>query len=280
MGLEAACGGKGVCGKCRVRVEGALPPASPREAALLQGSPEHTRLACQCGLPQGGAVWIPEESRPQAQVILTTGHQVELELEPVVRAHGLTVAPPCLDDPSSAATRLERALPPEEPRAEGGGLCLPLSVMKNLPHALADQEGRVTMVVRDYGQVLDITPGHGAPCLGLAVDVGTTTLVAYLVDLSQGRVLAVEAAMNPQVAYGDDVISRIAWCGSRRGGGELLAGLVRDALAQMAARACASAGVGAGSGLWNASWWAIPPCITSFWVWTPLAWPRLPLPPW
>ena len=244
VGLEATCGGKGVCGKCRVQVEGATPAPNAHELELLGQVPEHTRLACQCGLPQGGQVWVPEESRPQAQVILTTGHRLELELEPVVRAHRLNLPLATLEDPAAATTRLDRALPPEEPRAEGGGLRLPQAVLRQLPIALTQPKGRITAVLRDFGQVLDLAPGHEAPCLGLAVDLGTTTMVAYLVDLETGRVLAVEATMNPQVAFGDDVISRISLCRSAPDGLPRLTSGVRQSLARLARRACRQAGLG------------------------------------
>lgn len=244
VGIEATCGGKGVCGKCKVRLEGQVPPATERELnALADEVGQGWRLACQCRAAGGAVVWVPEESRPHKQVILTTGHSLELELEPVVRAHDLTVPPPSLEDARSDAQRVIDALPESEPRDASGGMGLPLSVLRGLPAALRQQTGRITAAVRDFHNLMDVTPGQGASCLGLAVDLGTTTMVAYLMDLATGQVLAVAAEMNPQVQFGDDVISRISHCSTSPRALEDMARLVRSAIDELAGRACKEAGV-------------------------------------
>jgi uncharacterized 2Fe-2S/4Fe-4S cluster protein (DUF4445 family) len=244
VGIEATCGGKGVCAKCRVRVEGRAPEPTDREIdALGDEVNQGWRLACQCRAHGGGVVWVPEESRPHKQVILTTGHRLELELEPVVRSYDLTVPPPSLDDARSDAQRVIDAIPPSEPRDAAGGMGLPLSVLRGLPSVLREQTGRITAAVRDFHNLMDAAPGHGAACLGLAVDLGTTTMVAYLVDLITGQVLGVAAEMNPQVQFGDDVISRISHSSSSPKALDDMAGLVRAAIDDLAARACREAGV-------------------------------------
>ncbi len=244
VGIEATCGGKGVCGKCKVRLEGKAPPATNPESDLLGEDLEQGwRLACQCWVDEEARVWVPEESRPHKQVILTTGHRLDLELEPVVRCYSLQVPSPSLEDPRSDTQRLIDALPPEEPRDDQGGMDLPPSVVSSLPVVLDQDDGRMTATVRDFHFLVDLAPGHGAACLGLAVDLGTTTMVAYLVDLATGQVLGVAAEMNPQVQFGDDVISRISYCGSDTQALEELSGLVRGAVNQLAARACQEAEV-------------------------------------
>jgi uncharacterized 2Fe-2S/4Fe-4S cluster protein (DUF4445 family) len=244
VGIEATCGGKGVCGKCKVRLEGRAPdPTEPESAALGNEVDGGWRLACQCQADGGGVVWVPEESRPHKQVILTTGHSLELELEPVVRSYDLEVPLPSLDDARSDAQRVIEAIPPEEPRDASGGMGLPLSVLRGLPNALSQQSGRITAAVRDFHNLLDVTPGQGAACLGLAIDLGTTTMVAYVLDLATGQVLSVAAGMNPQVQFGDDVISRISHCSSSPTALDELSGLVRGAIDDLAARACREAGV-------------------------------------
>lgn len=244
VGIEATCGGKGVCGKCKVRLEGQAPPATEQENKLLgEAASQGWRLACQCAVDHGALVWVPEESRPHKQVILTTGHRLELEMEPTVRSYDLEVPEPSLENPRSDARRVIDAVPPEEPRDAEGGMGLPLSVIKGLPSALRQQSGRISAAVRDFHNLIDLAPGHGAACLGLAVDVGTTTMVAYLLDLATGKVLALAAEMNPQVQFGDDVISRISHCSSSPSALEELSGLVCGAVDQLAARACQEAGV-------------------------------------
>ncbi|MFH1058036.1 MAG: ASKHA domain-containing protein [Pseudomonadota bacterium] len=243
LGLEATCGGKGLCGRCRVRPADPA-PATPEELRLLGPAvTEGWRLACRTELPQGGVVWVPEESLRRHQVILTAGAELEVELDPALRQHQVSVPAPELTHIVAGRERLAAALAAQTGQAEPE---LPLMVLRGLPAALAADGGRVTAALWQGRRVMEVLPGAGAPALGLAVDLGTTTVVAYLCDLADGRVLAVKAAMNPQVALGDDVISRIAVAGQ---GPAALAGLGRQAVEcinALAAAACAEAGLAPG----------------------------------
>ncbi|BEQ15447.1 ASKHA domain-containing protein [Desulfoferula mesophila] len=242
VGIEAPCGGKGLCGKCRVRPEGAATPLTPAEKALLgSDAQEGLRLACQAALPQGGTVWVPPESRAQRQVILTSGPSGELELDPAVRAFELSVPPAQPPEPEAARERLQAALS----QAAGNHLQappeLPLGLLRALP-GLLKQGGELQATLRHDREIVDLTPvGEGSP-LGLAVDLGTTTVVAYLCDLNSGQLLAVSSEMNPQVPYGDDVISRMSLCaGDPQGLGRLSAAAV-ECVNALAMDACAQAG--------------------------------------
>lgn len=239
--LAGPCGGQGRCGKCRVRLDlPQPPPPQPGEiAALGQAVEQGYRLACQTGLPQGGAVWVPFGSRVGRQVILTQGAGLPVELDPAVACRDLAVPPPRLEAPTDQGGRLLDAL---SPHLVGGADPLPLGVLRGLPAALAGQGGRVTAALWQGRGVLDVSPGHGRPCLGLAVDLGTTTVVAYLADLATGHTLAVASAMNPQIARGEDVVSRIAWAGRAPANLEELAQGARDCVNQLAREACAQAG--------------------------------------
>ncbi|MFH1034096.1 MAG: ASKHA domain-containing protein [Pseudomonadota bacterium] len=242
--LEAACGGKGLCGKCKVRLPGQPPPPDPAQARLLGAEADQgLRLACQTSLPQGGAVWVPPESLQRRQVILTAGAATDLELDPAVLGLEVRVPPASLAQPRAAAQRLAQEL--RTPQLE-----MPLEVLRELPRTLASRDGLVTVALWQDRRVLEVLPGHGLghaqPRLGLAVDLGTTTVVAYLLDLADGRPLAVEAAMNPQVMHGDDVISRISHACQDPAHRAELAGLAVACLNQLARQACQSAGVSAG----------------------------------
>ncbi len=243
VALEATCGGQGACGKCRVRLEA---PADPPEAAELKllgaTASEGYRLACRVRLTGGGRVWVPPESRRQQQVILTTGQAVESELAPALAAYDLSVPPATLGGGQSHQERTLRCLQ-EVAGAPHGPWRAPLDLLRDLGPALEAQEGRVGAVVADASRILDVSPGWGAPCLGLAVDLGTTTVVAFLHDLRDGKPLAVKAEMNPQIVRGGDVISRITHCQEDPGGLAELAGLARDCIDRLAAAACREAGV-------------------------------------
>ncbi|MFZ5584949.1 MAG: ASKHA domain-containing protein [Thermodesulfobacteriota bacterium] len=243
LGLEATCGGKGLCGRCRVRPSHPA-PATPEELRLLGPAvAEGWRLACRTSLPQGGPVWVPPDSLRRHQVILTAGAELDVELEPAVRQHQVEVPAPELDHIVAGRERLAAALAPITGRPEPD---LPLAVLRSLPAALAAAQGRVAAALWQDRRLLEVSPDPAPPVLGLAVDLGTTTVVAYLCDLADGRVLAVKAAMNPQVAAGDDVISRIAQAGL---GAEALASLGGQAVEcvnALTAAACREAGFESG----------------------------------
>jgi uncharacterized 2Fe-2S/4Fe-4S cluster protein (DUF4445 family) len=198
------------------------------------------RLACQTSLPQGGSVWVPPREKQQGTVILTEGAALAPSLDPAVKAVELLVPEPALEGVTADRERLAAQLAPHlasEPPD------LPLAVMRQLPAALKAERGRVTVALWQGTRVLDVAAGHGQPCLGLAVDLGTTTVVAYLLDLADGATLGLASAVNPQVVLGDDVISRI----SHAGGGEAQLAQLRDqarrCVNQLADEACRQAGV-------------------------------------
>ncbi|MBI5524181.1 MAG: DUF4445 domain-containing protein [Desulfarculus sp.] len=240
--LAGPCGGQGLCGKCQVRLDlPDPPPPQPGERAVLgQAAEQGFRLACQTTLPQGGSVWVPFRSRPGRQVILTQGAGAPVELDPAVRCLDLTVPPASLESPTDQGQRLLQEL---GPHLAGSSAELSLGVLRGLPQALAEQGGRVAAALWQGRRVLDVSPGQGQPCLGLAVDLGTTTVVAYLADLASGAILAVTSAMNPQIAHGEDVVSRIAFAGRDPQNLEALAGLARACVNELAREACAQAGV-------------------------------------
>jgi uncharacterized 2Fe-2S/4Fe-4S cluster protein (DUF4445 family) len=241
--LEGTCGGKGVCGKCLVKPQGQAPAPDSREAELLgEQAQDGYRLACRTLLPQGGSVWVPPESLRQEQIILTEGLEVTLGMDPVVKALELSLPPATLQDPASAENRLQNTLQ-VQPGFSGDPLAhTPLSLLQALPAALAKEEGRISVSLRAPGEVTALGPGWGADCLGLAVDLGTTTVVAYLMDLKTNRPLAVTAAMNPQVQRGDDVIARISYCAREADGLAKLGEMVAQCVNQLAAKACEEAG--------------------------------------
>lgn len=213
VGLEAPCGGRGLCGKCRVRPKGEATPPTPGEKALLGARlGDGLRLACQCAMPAGGQVYVPPESRRREAVILTSGRSEGLELDPAITSHELSLAAPSLEAPEAARERLFAALARACGGEPGQGFELPMGLLRRLPGLLASGGGRLSAALRHGREVVDLRPAGAPPALGLAVDLGTTTMVAYLCDLSDGQLLAVSAGMNPQAPWGADVISRISAC--------------------------------------------------------------------
>jgi len=238
--LVSVCGGLGLCGTCRVLLTaGQLSPPSAVERELLSPAElsDGTRLACQAAVTGDVAVSIPPGSLSSQQRL-----QVEASLtgpgalDQAIMAVDLEVPRPSLSDLRSDATRLEASL-----AAAGWPVPTPSwSLLASLPGTLRAEDWAVRAVLRRpaegpaansplaTGPLLDQHPAHelvallpkGAKALGAAIDIGTTKLAAYLVDLELGQVLAKGAAGNPQVTVGEDVMSRIAYAGAGEGHAE------------------------------------------------------------
>jgi uncharacterized 2Fe-2S/4Fe-4S cluster protein (DUF4445 family) len=229
--IQTSCGGRKKCGKCRViieAVEGPLPLLSHYEQKSLGDLTEQGfRLACETVLTCGAQIRIPEESLIQEPVILTadTGQTIHFHLRPVVKPFYLEVPEPELEGITTDEDRLLENL------KKRYGLhirALDLQILKKLPQTLRSEKG-LTAFIRNKKELLAIMPGKKERWFGVAIDIGTTTLVTYLFDLHNGKRLAVRAGLNPQVAFGDDLISRISFCQTRPDGLETLrTGLIHD----------------------------------------------------
>ena len=218
VSVEAPCGGFGVCGKCLVRfLKGHVPEPTAEEIRHLSAAElqDGWRLTCRHKVEGNAVIFFPEESRPAIAQILTTAVERETELQPAVKRFVVTVPQPSVTDERSDVQRLLDALKHQH------GLVIPassfpLSVLRSLPSTLRQsQKVAVTVHSVDSQQVsvLDISPSSEAkrPLLGMAFDVGTTTIVGYLINLETGQELAYAARLNPQVQFGDDVISRLCF---------------------------------------------------------------------
>ncbi len=218
LAFETPCGGFGVCGKCLIRfLDNTAPPPTMEEQRHLSPAElaEGWRLACQHTLDKEVTLFVPEESRPSIAQILTTAIERQTELQPAVRRWIVSVPPPSTADERSDAQRLADAL-----RQQHGVLVtnasFPLPVLRSLPSVL--RQGATVAILGhisspDSCTVLSVQPGSEPlrPLLGMAFDIGTTTLVGYLVDLETGEELCCAARLNPQVTFGDDVVSRLCF---------------------------------------------------------------------
>ena len=202
VGLAAPCGGHCFCGKCRVRV------VKPTSSSVLEDERRFiseedialgVRLACAFRIEEDTQIEI--ENRMDGAAILTDSVMDSVALESGMTAQEITLEPGSLENPRSDEAALRLAMGDE---AE-----VPLSVLRALPGVARAEEGRLT-VIREKQRLIDVRAGHGqTDYFGLAVDIGTTTLAAYLHNLRTGEKLGVASALNPQKAYGDDVISRM-----------------------------------------------------------------------
>ena len=220
--IPTDCAGRGTCGKCLVRLgAGELTPATEQERKRIPEKLRNDgwRLACSA-YPRSPRVSIEVRGASSQRRILTTSKLHHGAAHPAVSAASLAIKPPTLEDLRSDHGRLSDAL---------GGADLPLALLADLPPMLRDARWHV--VVLRYGKrVIDVRPGREVPTLyGVAVDIGTSKVISYLFDLSRGVLIDQEAIENPQMRYGEDVISRIADV-AMHGTGNALADAVRDGI--------------------------------------------------
>ncbi|HYA31937.1 MAG TPA: ASKHA domain-containing protein [Thermodesulfovibrionales bacterium] len=223
--LEALCGNKKVCGKCKVRIEEGyfekdnmesgmshvFPPA-PTEDELKHIKPEDgpgIRLACSSEIRGDLKIFVPERSRAGKQVVRKAAKELSIALDPAVKKYTLTFARPTLHE--MATGDCERVLTALEEDYGLKSVSFDYRALKDLQDALREGEWTATFTVWMDREIIKVEPGHVDVCYGLAVDIGTTTCVGYLCDLSTGKVVNTESMMNPQVPYGEDVMSRITY---------------------------------------------------------------------
>jgi len=242
--LVNLCGGVGTCGRCKVQVlEGRLSGITSKERAFLtqEELAAGYRLACRATPLSDCKVCVPPESLTTPQRTQVEGLDVAVCVEPPVCAFPLRLSAPSLegDDLRADAGRLLDGL------AEQHGVVahtIDVAVLGDLSPRLRESDWQVTVAVRD-GEIVAATSPSGR-ALGLAVDLGTTKIAGYLVDLESSRTLAARGIMNPQIAYGEDLVTRMVIAGRSPDDAARLQELVAQALNQLVADMCAEVGAG------------------------------------
>ena len=241
VGIVSLCGGQGNCGACGVRVlSGSVSPHTPSEIETFSEEQlkDGWRLACQAYPTGDCVVSIPSDSLTTSQRVQVEGLDVAVRPEPCVTTHQVKLAPPSLDDPRADADRLLAAL---NEKQDVHCKTIDYKVLQKLPEKLRSLKWECRVSVRN-DEVIALRPLTG-PHVGLAVDLGTSKLSGYLVDLDSGQTLAKKGITNPQVNYGADIISRINHAINSKTGAVQLQKLVVKALNQLAADMCKEAGV-------------------------------------
>lgn len=239
--LASACGGMGSCGQCRVIVlAGEVSPPDSDETFILTEAERHSghRLACRARLYSDVKLRVPKESVVIGQRLQLSGETHGLSLDPLVHSHRIEVPPPSLQDPRADLERVTAALAEQH---ELSSLTAEPAVIRQLSGLARQQDWRLAAYIRG-DEIIGLAPPDASP-LGLAVDLGTTKIAASLVDLGSGEELAVAGALNPQIGYGEDVVSRLAHVRRREEGGQNLARLVRETLDELLGQLVEQAGV-------------------------------------
>jgi len=240
IGISAICGGKGSCRSCKIRVlSGTVsePTSSELEAFLPQELADGWRLACQTYPTSDCKLDVPLESMTTPQRTQVEGTEVKIPVEPATRAYQVELAAPSLSSLQADADRLLETLNQQHQLQCN-------RVDMNVLHTLSDQlrswNWQCQAVVR-HNEVVAAGPWNSRQ-LGLAIDLGTTKIAGYLVDLTNGQTLTAEGIMNPQIGLGEDIITRITAAMESSHKGTQLQNLVVEAFNELAANMCASIG--------------------------------------
>jgi uncharacterized 2Fe-2S/4Fe-4S cluster protein (DUF4445 family) len=224
---------------CVVRVvaeEGAVSPVTEEERTLINNGmlSEDHRLACSTAVLGDVTVEVPPESRRGRQRLQTEGLETHVPLDSAVVKLTIRVKAASISDPRSDEERTLQALADEG----HSGLRLSLGAARRLPSALREGGWTITATVIG-GRVIDVEPDETRERMyGVAIDLGTTKLASYLLDLNDGGLLAAESMMNPQIPFGDDIISRITHIIEERDGLEELREAIVDGVNDMLGRLC------------------------------------------
>jgi uncharacterized 2Fe-2S/4Fe-4S cluster protein (DUF4445 family) len=240
--IESICAENATCGKCMVLVEEGrfekynieskrehLSPLGVEERAYLLRRPKllmdkgweigQVRLSCQCKVLGDVLINVPEESRGNKQIVRKTARERAIEIKPSVRKYYVSLTAPNLERPIADWERLAKGLETSMALVHGTEAKLPrwydltidYQVLRTLARTLREAHWNVTVSVWQDKEVIEVQPGYVEDSYGAAVDIGSTTVALYLCNLRTGELLAAESEMNPQIVYGEDVMSRIQY---------------------------------------------------------------------
>lgn len=259
--LDSVCGGRGICSKCQITPGyGEFPKfgihvddealtdwnAVEDRYKTKRGMIDGRRLGCQAKVMGDVVIDVPPESQVHKQVIRKSATERVIAMDPATRLLFVEVQEPDMHEPTGDFERLAIALREqwqvEDVKAD-------LALLRRLQPALRKGEWKVTVALHkgnhdDVARVLDVWPGfHEGPILGLAIDLGSTTIAAHLCDLTDGRVMASSGLMNPQIRFGEDLMSRVSYAMMNPGGDVEMTRAVREAINALAASIAAEANV-------------------------------------
>jgi len=253
--IDSICGGRARCGRCQVEaVEGSFAReniiSSPDHLSEMSETEQYclergrldpgNRLSCQAKIQGDVRIDVPASSQVHHQVVRKDYEAHDIELDPVVHLYFVEVEQPDLQTPEGDLQRLLRAL-----EKEWGLLDLrwDLVMLQQLQEALRKGKWQVTVAIRYGAQIVAVWPGFRDRTYGAAIDVGSTTIAVHLCDLASGEVLASAGAMNPQIRFGEDLMSRVSYAMLNPEGSGQMTVAVRKAINKLLATTAEQAGI-------------------------------------
>ena len=251
--LDSICGGRGLCGRCQVTLgegefakhgitskaghvsaRGAVEDRFDERKGLKNGR----RLGCQAKLEGDLVIDVPAESQVHRQLVRKRAEVRDIELDPVVKLYYVEVDEPDMHKQASDLKRLEQAL---EDQWQLTGLSADFRVFQYLQRILREADWKVTAVVHDNKRIISVWPGLKEEAYGIAFDVGSTTIAGHLIELRTGKVMASAGLMNPQIRFGEDLMSRVSYVMMNPGGDDEMTLAVREAITAMIGQLSAEA---------------------------------------
>ena len=256
--VDSVCGGRGLCGRCQVRcAEGDFPkhailsraqhlsPAGEVERRYGERRKPLTdgrRLSCQAEIRGDLIVDVPAESQMHRQVVRKSAEYRDITLDTTIHLYYVEVQEASLDEPTGDLQRLLQALAREWQLTE---LDVDPVVLTDLQRTLRDGKWNVTVAVHKQSRIIAVWPGFRRDAYGLAIDIGSTTIAAQLCNLTTGDVVATDGIMNPQIRFGEDLMSRVSYVMMNADGTRELTDAVRSGLNDLIADIVTDAGLAA-----------------------------------
>lgn len=236
--LDSICGGRGLCGRCQVQLGSSknitLDPGKVSEPSLIELNYRGAkplvagqRLGCQIKVLDDVVIDVPLTSQVHRQVVRKRPEVPDIDVDPVVRLFYVEVPESNLGDAASDQRRLLVSLEEQWDLTE---LSIDPRALPSMQSALLEGKSAVTVAVHDGTDITAVWPGFHDRTLGVAFDIGSTTIAGHLCDLLSGEILATQGTMNPQIRFGEDVMSRVSYAMMNEGGAAELTSVVQKSI--------------------------------------------------
>ena len=245
--LDSVCGGRAICGRCQIQpTEGEFAKhgitssfsnlnrltESEIKYSKRKGLEASRRLGCQTIISGDVVIDIPEESQLHQQVVRKDFEASSVTINPISKLHLIDLSQSSFDSNDQLQQLINEKL------RDDWGIEISQILPKYFDHKLFGETDNGTIAVREKNTVVDIWPGLVEKIYGVSIDIGSTTLAVNLSDLQTGEVLASEGSMNPQIRFGEDLMSRVSYCMLNPGSEEKLTKTVRESIKELITKAC------------------------------------------
>ena len=260
--IQSLCGGSGTCGKCKILIEKGneylIPPTDEEKKFLNEEDfQKGWRLACRTRInenylnelekknPPQFRIFLPEELLLEDFKILTSGKSKGIKLNPTIKKFHLEVKKPSLQEPTSDFERIISALKSKYMNFDKNhSLHINMKLLNILSKILRENNNEITLTILNEKKIIAVESGNKIEQnFGIAFDIGTTTLVGYLINLNDGKIYSVASKLNQQTAYGEDVVTRLAYIKNNTDGLQKLNSAVINGLNDIILKNCAKANI-------------------------------------